>query len=136
MKIIITENRLKELMISMLPDNFPEHIEELGRWNKLEDEVKEVFYNDRGTYEDLIKTYGPIYELSVEGTPFIIQNQGDKGWFISPGWMSMEMDGRRTLYSERDFFNLLGLGPLGMTKENLKEFGISLQQMIDNYFNQ
>jgi hypothetical protein len=48
----------------------------------------------------------------------------------------MESNGRRTLYSERDFFNLLGLGPLGMTKENLKEFGISLQQMIDNYFNQ
>ena len=120
----------------MLPDNFPEHIEELGRWNKLEDEVKEIFYNDRGDYEYLIKTYGPIYELSVEGAPFIIQNQGDKGWFISPGSVSMGRDGRRTLYSERDFFNLLGLSPLGMTEKNLKEFGFSLQKIIDNYFNQ
>ena len=136
MKIIITESRLKELMISMLPDNFPEHIEKLGRWNKLEDEVKEIFYNDRESYEYLIKTYGPIYELSVEGTPFIIQNQGDKGWFISPSSVEMGRDGRRTLYSERDFFNLLGLEPLGMTMEHIKEFGISLQQIIDNYFNQ
>jgi hypothetical protein len=136
MKIIITESRLKELMISMLPDNFPEHIEELGRWNKLEDEVKEIFYNDRGTYEHLIKTYGPIYELSVEGTPFIIQNQGDKGWFISPGSVVMGRDGRRIIFSERDFFNLLGLEPLGMTIEHIKEFGISLQQIIDDYFNQ
>ena len=110
MKYIITESKIKEVLLSILNGI---HIREItdGR-DMVYPSGKEILGNPPMIWNKYIEAFGPLYIIKYGGNFYVAQYQED-GWFISyeSGYN----------ISENDFIESLGL----------EKFGFDIDQLIN-----
>ena len=118
MKIIITENKFKNMVTKLTGYDFSNRIEMITSWENLTGSEKRNVFNDR---KDIFVTYqnhyGPMFIFSnFRGYNYLVQNQKGQEWLIVN-----TSNGRVINYY--DFLQML----------NLDMTGISLNKIIDKF---
>jgi hypothetical protein len=118
MKIIITENKFKNMVTKIIGYDLSNRIEMITSWENLTgSEKNNVFGGDKKFVNMYLNKYGPMYIFSnFKGHNYLVQNQEGQIWFIvntSTGY-------------EIDYYDFLG-------KLNLDSTGISLRKIIDEF---
>ena len=110
MKYIITESKIKEVLLSILNGI---HIREItnGR-DMVYPSGKEILGNPPMIWNKYIEAFGPLYIIKYGGNFYVVQYQTDR-------WMITDESGYTI--SENDFIESLGLS----------KFGFSLTQLIE-----
>ncbi len=121
MKLIITENKLKEFITKMIGYDLSDRIEIITNWIELGPKGQELFTDGRDEFRWLLNHYGPFFKIEVGSgntSDYYVQYQGkEDGWFIfGQGW-PVKMD-------EYDFLKML----------DIESLGVGLNTIIDQYF--
>jgi hypothetical protein len=117
MKIIITENRLKDLVYKIVGYNLSDHIEIITSWYELDSGGQYLFSDGKQEFNWLLNHYGPMFLFNVNGDNYYVQPQGKKyGTLVLSEKKNRKID-------EDDFLKILGLDILG----------ISLNKLIDEF---
>lgn len=117
MKIIITENRLKELVEKILGYDLTENIEIITSWNELNYGGRRLFSDGKQEFNWLLNHYGPFFLFYINGDSYYVQPQGKEyGTLVLSDKKNRKID-------ENDFLKILGLDILG----------ISLNKLIDEF---
>ena len=104
MKIIITENRLKELVEKILGYDLTKNIEIITSWYELDSGGQRLFADGKEEFNWLLNHYGPMFLFNVNGTLVLSDRKNRK-------------------IDENNFLKILGLDILG----------ISLNKLIDEF---
>ena len=117
MKLIITENKFKNMVTKLTDYDFSNNIEMITNWEELDSSEKYVVFNDnRELFRKYLNNYGPMFRFFTKKGDYLVQNQQGHNWFIVNTSNGYEMD-----YS--DFLKIL----------NLYSLGISLRKIIDEF---
>ena len=109
MKYIITESKIKEVLLSILNVI---HIREITDGREMVfPSGKYILQQPPRMWNEYIKQFGPIYVMKYNGVYYVVQYQTDR-WMIS--------DESGYIISENDFIESLGLS----------KFGFNLTQLI------
>ena len=117
MKIIITKNRLKELVEKILGYDLTENIEIITSWYELDSRGQRLFTDGKEEFNWLLNHYGPMFLFKVNGNEYYVQPQGKEY-----GTLVLSVAHNRKI-DENDFLKILGLDILG----------ISLNKLIDEF---
>ena len=117
MKIIITENRLKDLIYKILGYNLSDRIEMVTSWYELDSKGQYLFSDGKQEFNWLLNHYGPMYLFNINENEYYVQPQGKKY-----GTLVLSVKKNRKI-DEDDFLKILGLDILG----------ISLNKLIDEF---
>lgn len=117
MKLIITENKFKNMVTKLTGYDFSNHIEMITNWEELDSSEKYVVFNDnRELLRKYLNNYGPMFRFFTKKGDYLVQNQKGQLWFIVNTSDGYEMD-------YYDFLKLL----------NLDSLGIGLRKIIDEF---
>jgi hypothetical protein len=118
MKIIITENKFKNLINKYVGYDLSNRIEMITSWENLTGSEKHnVFGDRRDVFNHYQNSYGPMFIFSnFKGHNYLVQNQEGKIWFIVDTTTGYEID-------YYDFLSLI----------NVDMLGISLRKIIDEF---
>ena len=117
MKIIITKNRLKELVEKILGYDLTKNIETITSWYELDSGGQRLFTDGREEFNWLLNHYGPMFLFNVNGDNYYVQSQvKEYGTLVLSDKKNRKID-------EDDFLKILGLDILG----------ISLNKLIDEF---
>jgi hypothetical protein len=117
MKIIITKNRLKELVEKILGYDLSKTIEIITSWYELDSGGQRLFTDGKEEFNWLLNHYGPMFLFNVNGNNYYVQPQGKEyGTLVLSDKKNRKID-------EDDFLKILGLDILG----------ISLNKLIDEF---
>jgi hypothetical protein len=120
MKIIITKNRLKELVEKILGYDLTENIEIITSWHELDSGGQRLFSDGKEEFNWLLNHYGPMFLFNVNGDNYYVQPQGKEyGTLVLSDRKNRKIDE----IDENDFLKILGLDILG----------ISLNKLIDEF---
>ncbi len=117
MKIIITENRLKELVEKILGYDLTKNIEIITSWYELDSGGQRLFTDGKEEFNWLLNHYGPMFLFNVNGDNYYVQPQGKEYGTL------VLSDRKNRKIEENDFLKILGLDILG----------ISLNKLIDEF---
>ena len=117
MKIIITENRLKELVEKILGYDLTKNIEIITSWYELDSGGQRLFADGKEEFNWLLNHYGPMFLFNVNGDNYYVQPQGKEYGTL------VLSDRKNRKIKENDFLKILGLDILG----------ISLNKLIDEF---
>ena len=119
MKILITENKFKNMVTKLTGYDFSKNVEMITNWEELDNYEKNIIFggNKNIIFNKYLNNYGPMFRFSnIEGVDYLVQNQEGEIWFIVETGTGYEID-----YS--DFLRSL----------NLYSLGISLRKIIDEF---
>ena len=117
MKIIITKNRLKELVEKILGYDLTENIETITSWYELDSSGQRLFSDGKEEFNWLLNHYGPMFLFNVNGDNYYVQPQGKEyGTLVLSDKKNRKID-------EYDFLKILGIDVLG----------IKLAKIIDEF---
>jgi len=113
MKIIITENRLKELIYKILGYDLSENIEMVTSWYELDSKGQYLFSDGKEEFNWLLNHYGPMYLFNINGNDYYVQPQGKEY-----GTLVLSVSHNRKL-DEYDFLKILGIDVLGIKLDKI-----------------
>jgi hypothetical protein len=117
MKILITENKFKNMVNKLIGYDLSNRIEMITTWYDLDSSEKyAVFDDNKQMFVYYLNHYGPMYRFFTEKGDYLVQNQKGQLWFIANTSDGYEMD-------YYDFLKILGIESLG----------ISLRKIIDEF---
>jgi hypothetical protein len=118
MKIIITENKFKNMVTKLIGYDLSNRIEMITSWENLTgSEKNNVFGDNKSIFVRYQNHYGPMFIFSnFKGHNYLVQNQEGQTWFIVDTSTGYEID-------YYDFLSILKIDMLG----------ISLRKIIDEF---
>jgi hypothetical protein len=110
MKIIITENKFKNLINKYVGYDLTHRIEMITSWENLTgSENHNVFGNRKDVFNHYLNNYGPMYLFSnIQGHNYLVQKQEKQIWFIVNTSTGYEID-------YYDFLSMLNIDMLGIS---------------------
>lgn len=111
MKLIITENKLKNFIENRLGVDLTDKIHMVTNQYELPEEFGYIRPRMLNSY---LNRFGPMYVIETPKGKFLYQNQSDSNFI-----RTIIVDNRDRLYSEGDIMEYLGIPPIGLSVKDL-----------------
>jgi hypothetical protein len=110
MKIVISENKFKNLINKYVGYDLTHRIEMITSWENLTGSEKHNVFGDRkDVFNHYQNNYGPMYLFSsIHGHNYLVQKQEKQIWFIVDTSTGYEID-------YYDFLSMLNIDMLGIS---------------------
>jgi len=120
MRIIITENKLVNMVNNTLGYDFSDKIDMITNYWDADVLIRRMFEN-KTTFTKLLNNWGPMFWISTpDNGRWLAQQRKGREWFIFKGGYSPE---NANIIDEYQLLSYMGLGM----------FGVPLDTIIDNF---
>jgi hypothetical protein len=106
MKILITENKFKNMVNKFIGYDLSDRIEMITNWIELGPKGRELFGRD--DFRWLLNHYGPMYLFNINNEKYLVQYQGNGNDILV---LSYE---KKQNINEREFLKIIGIDMLGI----------------------